>query len=109
MRHSKNDHGFVAISQAEDLPEGLNKNDVLIPEDCEQCPCISFIEQMIPLFQKGKVGFVKEYDKEASKFTEDQYNKYYKQSLVYLIFLFCEFIFLFLDFTTKSRKWTNYC
>jgi len=78
----------VAISQADDLPEGLNKNDVLIPEDCEKCPCLSFIEQMIPLFQKGKVGFVKEYDKEASKFTEDQYNKYYKQSLVHLIFYF---------------------
>jgi len=72
----------MAISQAEDIPAGLTKNDVLFPEDCEKCPCLSFIEQMIPKFQKGKVEFVKEYDKEASKYTEDQYTKYYKQSLV---------------------------
>lgn len=83
MRHSKNDPGFVTISQSEDLPEGLTKNDVLTPEDCDKCPCLSFIELMIPKFQKRKVEFAKEYDRDASKFVEDQYNQYYKQSLVH--------------------------
>lgn len=82
LRHSKNDPGFVAISQAEDIPAGLTKNDVLNPEDCEKCPCLSFIEQMVPRFQGRKVEFVKEYDREASKYAEACYNSYYKQQLV---------------------------
>ena len=87
LRHSKNDAGFNIISAAEDIPQGLTKTDILQPEDCEKCPCLSFIEQAIPIFQKGKVEFVKEYDKEASKYIEDQYNKYYKQSLVNINYL----------------------
>lgn len=86
LRHSKNDPGFVAISQATNFPEGLTKEDALFVEDCEKCPCLSFIEQMIPKFQNRKVEFVKEYDKDASKYIEDQYNKYYKQSLVKKLF-----------------------
>lgn len=90
LRHSKNDPGYVAISQSEDIPDGLTKADVLIPEDCEKCPCLSFIDPMIVKFQKAKIEFVKEYDKDASKFIEDQYNKYYKQNLVrfYINFFF---------------------
>lgn len=82
MRHSKKDPSYEVFLQSEDIPNGITKDDVLIPEDCEKCPCLSFIEIMIPKFQKAKVEFVKEYDKEASKFIEDLYNKYYKQNLV---------------------------